>query len=91
MTPRQKAGVASMIVEITEEHRCIVEIEDDEVTVFDGHGGRKHAQHSHHRGATLYDRMAKALEAAKGYAADRFDPEEAAAALLSSSKAGGPT
>lgn len=38
MTPRQKTGVAQMIEEITQEHRCILEIEDDEVTVYDGRG-----------------------------------------------------
>lgn len=71
MTPRQKAGVAQMIVEITEEHRCILSIEDDEVTVYDGHGSE--GPHSHHRGEHLYDRMVKALETAKEYAAGRAD------------------
>jgi len=69
MTPRQKTGVASIIEEITKEHRCILEVEDDEVTVYDGHG--RDSPHAHHRGETLYDRMAKALETAKEYAAAR--------------------
>lgn len=72
MTPRQQAGVAKMLVEITEEHGCIVEIEGDEVTVYeDRPGGGGH--HAHHRGETLYDRVAKALETAKAYSAERVE------------------
>ncbi len=71
MTPRQQAGVARMIVEITEVHGCVLEIEDDEVTVSDGRGGA----HAHHRGPNLYERMVRALATSKAYAASRRDTE----------------
>lgn len=71
MTARQQQAVASMIVRITEEYRCIVSIENDEVTVAEDHGPSAHA---HHRGANLYARMLKAEATAKEYAAARSDP-----------------
>jgi len=68
MTRRQAGALVSMIDRIVDEHDCILQIERNEVTVFAGHGDQAHA---HHRGRTLYEAIAKALDTAKEYAAER--------------------
>lgn len=64
MNTKERALATTILLEITQEWRCSITLDEDEVTIT----APFNETHAHHSGETLLDALKRALDTAKYYA-----------------------